>query len=134
MPLRQHPFLSPRDHPTNGRASPKRTLPGLAIVFIGRDPQSAAIAEAVERIIDASRYRTRLRIGPDATNIRVRIHLLSQAEADLLRQPRLIVIDDRPAGHAKPTPPTCGSGGHLLLPLAHLEAKLVPLIAELLPS
>ncbi len=130
----QHLFLSARDHPTHSRDAPRRPPPGVAIVFFGRDPQSAAIAETVERVIDASRYRARLRIGPDMANLHVRIHLLSQAETDLLRLPRLIVIDDRPPGHAKPTPPTCGPGGHLLLPLAYLQADLIPLIAELLPS
>ncbi len=129
-----HRSLSPRDHRPPLPPPQKPPAPGLAIIFIGRDPQSAAIAEVVERVIDASRYRERLRIGADATNLRVRIHLLSQAEADLLRQPRLIVIDDRPPGRANATPPTCGPGGHVLLPLAHLEAKLIPLIAEFLPS
>ncbi len=134
MNLRQHPFLSPRGHPPNVRDASRCAAPGLAIAFIGRDPRSAAIAELVERVIDASRYRTRLRIGPDQANVRVRIHLLSQAEADLHQQPRLIVIDDRPPGRAHPTPPSCGPGGHLLLPLTRLGTELIPLIAEFLPS
>ncbi len=129
--------LLPSQHPhpqqKEGHRPRERPLPGLEILFVGRDARSAAIAETVERIIAASRHHDRLRRDPATANVRARLHLLSQAEDALRQRPRLLVIDDRPDGHDQPPPPYCGPGGHILLPLSQVEAQLIPLIAELLP-
>lgn len=111
----------------------KQTLPGFAILFEGRDARTTAIRETVERVINASRYHDRLRSESVADNVRIRLHLLSQAADSLRTSSRLIVIDDRPSGYDGHVPLYCGPGGHLLLPLDQVEAQLIPLLAEFLP-